>query len=245
MFDLKTVWLVRHHDDEGVDEINVMVAGKPFLRLAMVPRYKTSGLSGDEWRVSAIWSTVSDFGAEPLDGPYHSIETAVKAIYCGVYKSHPTWHSPVCTSMRFNRKGRPLIEMTNDGQPLPLLVALGHLPWAATVWHEQLPLGMSGCNTDDLCFQVGCAEPAVSTCALKKRYSREGYERDAVFGEGRRHALRFCARHLRRGDCGLEDADRNYDVLDGPGPDGHAMKAADESPSSFGGVVTMDAGELP
>lgn len=34
----------RHHDDEGVDEI----------RIKVVPRYKTSGLSGNEWRVSAL-----------------------------------------------------------------------------------------------------------------------------------------------------------------------------------------------
>lgn len=33
----------RHNDDEWVDEI----------RISIVPRYKTSGLSGDEWRVSA------------------------------------------------------------------------------------------------------------------------------------------------------------------------------------------------
>lgn len=32
-----------HPDDEGVDRIEIQV----------VPRYKTSGLSGDEWRVSA------------------------------------------------------------------------------------------------------------------------------------------------------------------------------------------------
>ena len=34
---------IRHHDDEGIDIIQIKV----------VPRYKTSGLSGDEWRVSA------------------------------------------------------------------------------------------------------------------------------------------------------------------------------------------------
>lgn len=30
---------------------------------------------------------------------------------------------------------------------------------------------------------------------------------------------RFCPLHLDRGDCGSEDANRNYIVLKGPGPD--------------------------
>jgi hypothetical protein len=36
-------WYVRHPDDEIIDEI----------RIVTVPRYKTSELSGDEWRTSA------------------------------------------------------------------------------------------------------------------------------------------------------------------------------------------------
>ena len=34
----------RHEDDEYIDEI----------RIKLVPRFKTSGLSGDEWRISAV-----------------------------------------------------------------------------------------------------------------------------------------------------------------------------------------------
>ncbi len=34
----------RHHDDETFDEVSIRV----------IPRFKTSGLSGDEWRVSAV-----------------------------------------------------------------------------------------------------------------------------------------------------------------------------------------------
>lgn len=38
------IWYERHPDDEWIDEI----------RIRVVPRYKTSGLSGDEWRVGAV-----------------------------------------------------------------------------------------------------------------------------------------------------------------------------------------------
>lgn len=43
MLETKTASYKRHDDDEWYDEI----------RISVVPRYKTSGLSGDEWRVSA------------------------------------------------------------------------------------------------------------------------------------------------------------------------------------------------
>ena len=41
---LSAPYYKRHADDEWFDEI----------RIELVPRYKTSGLSGDEWRVSAV-----------------------------------------------------------------------------------------------------------------------------------------------------------------------------------------------
>ena len=50
----------------------------------------------------------------------------------------------------------------------------------------------------------------------------------------------FCHRHLQRGDCGIEDADSNYEVLEGPGPEGSTMLATDEAPNQFGGIITMD-----
>lgn len=227
---------VQHHDDEGIDEIVMMLDGEPRLRAVMVPRYKTSGMSGDEWRVSAMWQ--ARFGGGEwvsLDGPYHSLAVAGSAIFGGVYASHPNYHALPCTSIRLLRKGRPVIELTHDGRTLPLLVALGHLPWTLLIWNEQLPpdapAPFGGDATRDLCFQVGCSEPAVSTYALKSRFSRDGTERPAESRFWGRDAVRFCQRHLRRGDCGLEDADRNYDVLEGPGPDGHCTLPTDVSRS--------------
>ena len=233
---------VQHHDDEGLDEIVFIVDRDPFIRCVMVPRYKTSGLSGDEWRVSAMWERQEGGLWVPFDGPYRNITTAAHALFPGVFNSHKDWHQLNCTSVRLLRKRRPIIEMTHDGRPLPLplLVAIGHLPWTLEIWPEQLPpeapAYFGGAVTQDLCFQVGCAEGAVSTYTLKKRHRRDGSEYSAERHHWGRDAIRFCPKHLRRGDCGLEDADRNYEVVEGPGPDKHATDVGDVSPSR---LVTM------
>jgi len=178
----KKLHLVQHHDDEGLDEIQILVQGEPFLRCVMVPRYKTSGLSGDEWRVSAMWKKRDGGLWTPFDGPYSSIEAAAAAIYPGVFGSHPGWHALPNTAARFLRKGRHIIDMTHDGNTLPLLPALGHLPWALRIWPQMehgLSVPFGGEATPDLCFQVGCREIAVSTYGLKKRFDRRGTARSA------------------------------------------------------------------
>lgn len=68
----------------------------------------------------------------------------------------------------------------------------------------------------ELCDQEGCADRAAVVLRLKKRYSREGMSKDPYGTEVRY----FCERHRHRGDCGLEDADENYEhFLDLPKPE--------------------------
>jgi hypothetical protein len=126
--------------------------------------------------------------------------------------------------------------VNNDGGPLPLLPTLGHLPWAERVFLEDYsgPFWLDHKSVwGTLCMQVGCAEPAVSAYMLKKTFCPHGHGEDVV-NLGKEHAGRlFCARHLRRGDCALEDCDRNYTVLAGPGPDESVMPSADESKSTL------------
>ena len=55
----------RHRDDEIIDEITFKT----------VPRYKTSGLSGDEWRVSTAVE-LKRKGEVMATGTYHSIKDA-------------------------------------------------------------------------------------------------------------------------------------------------------------------------
>lgn len=212
------------HDDMGVDEIRVHVAGAPHLRIVTRPRFKTSGLSGDEWRTSVMWQerlTTDEW--RDFDGPYGSLEGGCAAIFPGVCSSHPTWHTFHCTGLEFLRKGHSMGMLNNDGKPQELLHALGHLPWAYMIFFEEhysgpMPRGESDGPWKDLCSQPGCAKQAVSVYALKHRYSDEGVRRGAGL-VGRRLVVQFCEQHLCRGDCGLQDADTNYDVLSGPGPE--------------------------
>lgn len=59
----------RHEDDEYIDEI----------RIDLVPRFKTSGMSGDEWRVSARVRFLRK-GHEVWSRSFLDISTAAKAL---------------------------------------------------------------------------------------------------------------------------------------------------------------------
>lgn len=147
------VWDKSHPDDEYIDEV----------RIKTVPRWKTSGLSGDEWRVSATLQFLRK-GHVIFERGFNSIETAIAAA---------PWFGKT--------KGE-------DEQ-----------------W-KRIPVEVERC----LCMQPGCSEKATKEFKIKQEYSRhEGVKKES-FGEQRR---RFCDKHQRRGDCGLEDADDNYEAI--------------------------------
>lgn len=138
-----------HHDRQAVDEV----------RIVTVPRYKTSGLSGDEWRISARITCLYK-GQVVMERPALNVDSAVRYL--------DAW----------------LMQHMENGYP-------------------QLA------GRDELCDQEGCSEKATVTYRLKKRYSREGFSEDEQ--SFRPFILCFCDRHKTRGDCGLEDADTNYE----------------------------------
>lgn len=155
-----------------------------------IPRYKTSGLSGDEWRFSV--------------------------------------------RIRLLRKGVVLFERY-----------VGNIAYAGIAVAEMLNGDRHKYMVDNFaermktlegkCANPGCQNDAVSEYRLKMLYSREGYSREP-YGDQR---IRFCQRHLRRGDCGLQDADANYEVVVGPGPDQARGYGDDISESAFGGVIEI------
>src|SRR5262245_527631 len=63
---------------------------------------------------------------------------------------------------------------------------------------------------DDFCDQEGCAEKATVTYRKKADYCREGHKSEPHTTTIRR----FCERHKVRGDCGLDDADSNYERIE-------------------------------
>ena len=69
----------------------------------------------------------------------------------------------------------------------------------------------------DLCDQEGCSEKATVTLRMKQRFCREGHASPCVstrLGVEVPTTRHFCGQHRLRGDCGLDDADRNYKVLE-------------------------------
>lgn len=63
---------------------------------------------------------------------------------------------------------------------------------------------------DDFCDQEGCSELATITYRKKFNYCREGHRSELHNVTIRK----FCDRHKHRGDCGLDDADDNYEISD-------------------------------
>jgi hypothetical protein len=92
---------------------------------------------------------------------------------------------------------------------------------------------------EDFCDQEGCAEKATVTYKVKKRFSKENpHEWNEPIPESWGvYVRRFCAKHSRRGDCAFDDADANYELIDGETKE---PDAKDVKPSVFGGVIRLE-----
>ena len=134
---------------------------QPFdeIKIVTEPRYKTSGMSGDEWRISAV--------------------------------------------VQFFRKRKKVFEKSFS----TLEYACAFLPGL----YATESCGGSGyyAGEGELCDQEGCYSPSTVTYKLKKEFCRQGHGTELKETVVRK----FCDHHKARGDCGLEDADRNYEAL--------------------------------
>ena len=134
------------------------------VRIYTKPRYKESGLSGDEWRISAVVELLRK-GKVIVEQHYRDVESAAKFLPYLMAKS------------------------VDDGNG-----------WFASV--------------DELCDQEGCDIQATTFYRLKKRFCVGGGncgQEIETFGKDYRR--QFCDIHKTRGDCGLEDADGNYEEI--------------------------------
>ena len=71
-------------------------------------------------------------------------------------------------------------------------------------------------RTKDKCDQPGCSNDPVVFLKLIKRWDKEGNQLapDSYY-DGNVYR-QFCEKHTDRGDCGLDDADRNYKEIENP-----------------------------
>lgn len=144
--DTREVWLDLRPDAQAFDEV----------RIVTVPRYKQSGLSGDQWRISA--------------------------------------------DIQLYRKG---VMICNRGcgniQAACVLAGAFHM--------ESCDNGEGYFAGDGIhCDQEGCADLATVRYRKKIGYCRQGHPTEP----SRPTYRHFCERHQTRGDCGMDDSDRNY-----------------------------------
>ncbi len=137
------------------------------------------------------------------------------------WRSGDEWRTSV--RIEFWRKGNVIHTRTVGDLQAALMMVSGEY----VRWGDEGILNPDA--TKHLCFQPGCAERAVSEYELKANYCREGHQSEPYQWSERR---RFCQKHLRRGDCGLEDSDANYNIISGPGPDQARGWEGDESPAA-------------
>jgi hypothetical protein len=68
-------------------------------------------------------------------------------------------------------------------------------------------------RTKSKCDQPGCDKDPIIFCIRRRRYSERGEElAPNDFYDGKEYR-QFCAKHKIRGDCGLDDSDANYIVM--------------------------------
>lgn len=133
------------------------------IRIVTEPRYKTSELSGDQWRISAHVVFYRK-GIERHRKVYRDVKAAAGFLYAALH------------------------EAIDDGK------------------------AYFGAREGDRCDQEGCAAPATVWYRLKHRYCSDGHKEPAE----ERDVRQFCDDHKKRGDCGLDDADDNYEQVPKP-----------------------------
>ena len=220
-----------HHEDPWADVI--ILNGVRSLRLVIRERYKTSELSGDEWRFGYMWQVLGSEWTD-LDGSYGNQDYAITAFFPAFRTSHAKWHNDICHSIQFTWKGQSLIEMSDDGKSMSLLHAIGCISYAMSAGRQDQQWEK---KDENVCAQPGCgAEPVSLFRKVDDWWPRIGKKKEHYDGNAYRL---FCKAHLRRGDCGLDDADSNYELIDGLGPDGNEPDPRTVKPSSFGGIVQL------
>ena len=240
--------LRRHRDDDYWDRVTVASPSGPTLTASIVPRFKTSGLSGSEWRVSAALILRSRAaGSMPtglqderpilLERRYHRMGGRVTGLL-----HYAPYHAYAAVRASASRRTRALFDaagavITVERKGVVLMreerptfgdAVLG-LAWHLVSANE----GREGIEWHHLtpdeerqhCQQVGCPDAPVNFYRLlglqahpnASRLMKPEYDWEGQY-------TWYCARHTTRGDGGLEDSDRNLELIVGPG-------SADPDPS--------------
>lgn len=110
------------------------------------------------------------------------------------------------------RKGEIIITITSNRMSW----LLEGLRWRITTAGENNTFDHEAFKrTEGLCDQPGCKEFATIAYRRKTRYTKFGDKLDDTNYKGNDFRI-FCDKHKNRGDCDLDDAMHNYEVIGAP-----------------------------
>lgn len=231
--------LRRHSDDDYYDEFVVTADKGLRLHAFTVPRFKTSEMSGDEWRIHAELH-VARVGAMPanvLKERFQRIRSLTEfAPYFLWTKAQHVLDTPNA-ELRGKRKGVTLFRRRFDtfGE-----AAMG-LGWHAVIANETGETGdykyhhLTTEEEREHCQQVGCSATPKNFFRLERILDGDELVEPKYDFTGR--FTWFCGRHTGRGDSSLEDNDKNLVLVAGNGVS--TSYDEDESPAVFGGVIEI------
>jgi len=166
------IYFDRHEEDHGYDQITFDV----------VERWKSSYMSGDEWRFThliRIWWKGFLIGASG----WHSMDSAVREL------GH-------------------LLNSHNEE------VAFQYKTYEDRSERDSLIAFPDPRLYVEYCAQPGCSNFATHTFVKKDKWC-VGPGNCGMKQEKRGvHAVRYCPKHSHRGDCDLEDADKNLELFE-------------------------------
>jgi len=143
------------------------------------------------------------FKAHPDDEGVDRIIIELEPRYKESELSGDEWR--VSAVAKFYRKGKLLFEKSTATMQWAMMM----LPYWWLMIPESSPV--PAYKVDELmCAQPGCSNDAVVTYRLKEEYSKSG---EGPLPKVFEHRRAFCPTHQTRGDCGLEDADTNYEMV--------------------------------
>lgn len=207
--------LKRHKCDEWVDEV-VIKAKDCAISFAIktVERYKTSYMSGDEWRFSRSCQALKG-GKVIAEDFTNDMDTAFcllpRILTSDEVRDH-RFDNAQFTVHYFNR-GHKLCSQ-DTGNIVGTMLYLPFSYWE--VLEQHLETKKLTDIRESSCCQPGCPATPDSLLKIIKEYGDQGEEIHPDEMEYRSPSYRqFCKDHLRRGDCSREDCDDNYELVAG------------------------------
>lgn len=204
--------LRRHRDDERFDQVTIHRHGISIVEITVHPRFKTSGLSGDEWRFHVCTKFFDHNGECFQEDNCLNIKTALDFLpfFGWKYRDQLDIYSGVAHLEVYQKNNLVWKTILSDvgeaifGAPRMIILAGESSP----EWNCKIP-------DESYCQQIGCIKAPCKILRYKKKQlaQNERMMCDFEYNWEPRH-IWFCEEHSERGDASLEDCDENYETIE-------------------------------